>query len=257
MGTDLFGTSSHELSQLSPEASPGDFEAKSLRKKADFEHRRNVATVATANVRIWVEAATGRLRVEESGDSGDSCDTSEEGEKGYRENKNNNINKIGGGGYTPSDMGLATVATVATMRQKSQMDQSPAGTLPRQKAGDTRGDSCDTSSPALWRSRLVAMHSTAAVSELGFRDWPRIYQASLVFIERHGKQAEALGWTAAELFGVHPEVGLNRVDCCGALIVARAPVASVTAEAITYANGLVYRRTPHAGPSVPVWEFRP
>ena len=92
----------------------------------------------------------------------------------------------------------------------------------------------------------------------GFRRgaWPGIYAVCKRFLSEFGEQAEALGWTAAELFGVHPVVGLNRVDCCGALIIARAPVVSVTAEAITYANGLVYRRTPHAGPSVPVWEFR-
>ena len=63
------------------------------------------------------------------------------------------------------------------------------------------------------------------------------------FVEGHATRAVALGWTAEELFGVHPVLGSVRVHCCGALMLSNAgQVASVEPEAIRYANGLISRR---------------
>ena len=65
-----------------------------------------------------------------------------------------------------------------------------------------------------------------------------------------------MGWSTVALFGVHPVVGVSRVDCCGALMVSSgSPIAEVTPTLIRYRNGLAYRRTPPGGPSVPVWAF--
>jgi len=65
-----------------------------------------------------------------------------------------------------------------------------------------------------------------------------------------------MGWSIVALFGVHPVVGVSRVDCCGALMVSSgSPIAEVTPALIRYRNGLAYRRTPPGGPSVPVWAF--
>jgi len=51
-------------------------------------------------------------------------------------------------------------------------------------------------------------------------------------------------------------VGVVRVDFCGALMLSAAGrVASVEADAICYANGLVYRRRGSAGPAVRIWGF--
>jgi hypothetical protein len=64
-----------------------------------------------------------------------------------------------------------------------------------------------------------------------------------------------MGWSTVELFGVHPIVGVRRVDCCGALMVSSgSPIAEVTPALIRYRNGLAYRRMPPGGPSVPVWQ---
>jgi hypothetical protein len=61
---------------------------------------------------------------------------------------------------------------------------------------------------------------------------------ALDFIERHGAEAHRLGWTDVELCGVHPVVGVIRVDHCGALMLTVAGrVESVEAEAIRYASG--------------------
>jgi hypothetical protein len=37
------------------------------------------------------------------------------------------------------------------------------------------------------------------------------------FLDRFGQQAERLGWTADELFGLHPTVPMHRYDCMGML----------------------------------------
>ena len=36
-----------------------------------------------------------------------------------------------------------------------------------------------------------------------------------LFLDAWGSEAERLGWTAADLFGLHPTAGLNRHDKAG------------------------------------------
>jgi hypothetical protein len=80
---------------------------------------------------------------------------------------------------------------------------------------------------------------------------------ALDFLDRHGEEAERLGWTDVELFGVHPVVGVIRVDCAGALMLTvGGKVESVEAKAIRYVNGLAFRPGVGSSPSVPVWSFR-
>lgn len=91
----------------------------------------------------------------------------------------------------------------------------------------------------------------------GFRagDWPKVYRAAVAFLEDFGEQASALGWATLDLFGVHPDVGMVRVDCAGALMVSGgARVVALTADTIRYVDGLTYRRTA-LGPAVAVWDF--
>jgi hypothetical protein len=65
-----------------------------------------------------------------------------------------------------------------------------------------------------------------------------------------------MGWTAEELFGVHPINGVVRVDAAGALMVSGgAPVREVHPDRISFGQG-AYRRVKGAPPSVPVWEYR-
>jgi hypothetical protein len=115
-------------------------------------------------------------------------------------------------------------------------------------------------SPAGWEAELRRIgEEGAALAVPGLRPerWPRIYRTSILFIREHGARAAEQGWTGVELFGVHPLVGLNRVDCCGALMLCRgSPVVSVAQDAIGYANGLTFHRSPRSGPSVPIWLLR-
>src|SRR5690349_5503010 len=103
-------------------------------------------------------------------------------------------------------------------------------------------------------ARLAPVHAPCP----GFRtgQWLSVHAAARGFLRSTAGAAAAMGWPTLELFGVHPVVGVSRVDCCGALMVSGgSPIAEVTPECIRYRNGLAYRRTPPGGPSVPVWAF--
>ncbi|WP_157182285.1 hypothetical protein [Methylobacterium sp. WSM2598] len=86
-------------------------------------------------------------------------------------------------------------------------------------------------------------------------DWPRAYDRAADFLERFGEEAEALGWTASLLFGVHPTRGVIRVDYCGALVLTvGGPAVSLTGTEIRFGH-LAYRKKPGQPTGIPVWEF--
>jgi len=102
-------------------------------------------------------------------------------------------------------------------------------------------------------ARLAPVHAPCP----GFRtgQWLGVHAAALDFLANTAEAAANVGWSTVALFGVHPVVGVSRVDCCGALMVSSGSlIAEVTPALIRYRNGLAYRRTPPGGPSVPVWQ---
>ena len=67
----------------------------------------------------------------------------------------------------------------------------------------------------------------------------RVHAAAVTLLANQAEAAANMGWTTPELFGVHPVVGVRRIDCCGALMVSNGnPIAEVTPDLIRYANGL-------------------
>ena len=111
--------------------------------------------------------------------------------------------------------------------------------------------------PHTWRTALLVLSPHGDPCP-GFRPygWARFLGNALDFLHRHGAEAARLGWTDVELFGVHPVVGVVRVDHAGALMLSvGSRVESVEAEAIRYSAGLVYRRSGAPAAAVPVWNF--
>lgn len=91
----------------------------------------------------------------------------------------------------------------------------------------------------------------------GYRgdEWASVLRRALRFLDTFGVQAEALGWTTARLFGVHPEIGIGRVDHCGPLVLPiGGPVRAITATEIALGH-LTHREKPGQPTGVPVWEF--
>lgn len=107
-----------------------------------------------------------------------------------------------------------------------------------------------------WRSALANLSPDHAPCP-GYRgdEWPRTLARALDFLDAFGVQAEALGWTAVRLFGVHRQAGIVRVDACGALVLPiSGPVRAITATEIAFGH-LTHREKPGQPQGVPWWEF--
>jgi hypothetical protein len=116
------------------------------------------------------------------------------------------------------------------------------------------------SSLAQHKSRILQLLQDArylpeSLAGLTNHAWAQIRINVLRFDAEHAAIAQELGWTDVDLFAVHPIVGAARVDCCGALMLARTPVVQVELTSIRYANDLTYRKQPFREPVVPVWHF--
>ena len=85
-------------------------------------------------------------------------------------------------------------------------------------------------------------------------EWARTLARALDFLDTFGVQAEALGWTTARLFGVHPEAGIIRVDVCGGLVLPGSAVRAITATEISFGH-LTHYWKPHRVAGIPIWEF--
>lgn len=85
--------------------------------------------------------------------------------------------------------------------------------------------------------------------------WAAIRANALAFIDQHGAEAHQHGWTAPELFGVHPTSGTLRVDSCGVLMLGSGAVQAVHADRVAFAQTSGYRPLKGQAPGVPIWEF--
>ncbi|MCJ2058784.1 hypothetical protein MKL09_19820 [Methylobacterium sp. J-048] len=81
-------------------------------------------------------------------------------------------------------------------------------------------------------------------------------ESALDFCTRLGAEAHGLGWTAPQLFGVHPEHGTLRVEYCGALMVAGKEVHAIEADRVVFERTAAYRNTPGKVLGPPIWEFK-
>ncbi len=85
--------------------------------------------------------------------------------------------------------------------------------------------------------------------------WANIHEACTDFIERFGAEAVRLGWTAPQIFGVHPEHGTLRVDWCGVMITGGHKAIGIEPSRILFGNVSGYRNTPGVPTGLPIWEF--
>lgn len=83
-----------------------------------------------------------------------------------------------------------------------------------------------------------------------------VHAAALDFLDRFADDAGALGWTTAQLFGVHPSLGVIRSDYCGALMLSGETVTAVQPNRIVFIR-THYRRDPPGVPEgIPIWAFK-
>ncbi|MCJ2107833.1 hypothetical protein MKK70_21130 [Methylobacterium sp. E-041] len=106
-----------------------------------------------------------------------------------------------------------------------------------------------------WRDALEAMKPTVPPCP-GFsaQRWQEMREAAIDFLDRFGEEVVALGWTVTDLFGVHPTVGVVRVDYCGGLMINARRVEAIGDTWIRYGNQTFRRDRPGRPIGVPVWE---
>jgi hypothetical protein len=111
-------------------------------------------------------------------------------------------------------------------------------------------------------AKLRAMGPPAAVSAAA---WTALLRASDRFLsEGHAVKAAALGWTARDVWGCHPNYPVQRLDLAGTAWLIGAPeIAAVGPHAIALRNArsgsqlTIYRRRWAAGePVCLAWELK-
>jgi hypothetical protein len=61
-----------------------------------------------------------------------------------------------------------------------------------------------------------------------------------------------LGWTAPQLFGVHPQHGTLRIDWCGVMITGGNKAIGIEPNRILFGNVSGYRNTPGTPAAIPI-----
>ncbi|MDP4026306.1 hypothetical protein Q8W71_27155 [Methylobacterium sp. NEAU 140] len=85
--------------------------------------------------------------------------------------------------------------------------------------------------------------------------WAALREAAIDFCDRYGAEAHRLGWTASQLFGVHPQHGTLRVDGCGAMMINGRKATGVDATGVQLSNQTAHRDKPGQETGPPIWEF--
>jgi hypothetical protein len=109
---------------------------------------------------------------------------------------------------------------------------------------------------ASWRDQIERLSPHASPCRyLAPTKWAAMRENALAFLDRFGAEAYRLGWTAPQLFGVHPVHGTVRVDYCGPLMIAAAPVLGIEATRVLFECTSAYQNLRGQEWGVPVWEF--
>jgi hypothetical protein len=108
-----------------------------------------------------------------------------------------------------------------------------------------------------WREAIAAMRPTGEPCPgISSDKWPAIRDRALDFLEQHGVRAAELGWTAEDLFGVHPWLGTQRADYAGALVLnSEEPVESFDTDQMRRGWLTFHRTKPGRPTGVPIWKF--
>lgn len=110
---------------------------------------------------------------------------------------------------------------------------------------------------AAWREAIRHLsRDVPPCRHLNAQRWGEMRDAAMEFIDRFGPEAHRYGWSAVELFGVHPEHGTLRVDWCGALMICGRKATDVHASSIGF-DGMTARRGLPGNPEgIPIWELK-
>jgi len=110
--------------------------------------------------------------------------------------------------------GVTTVTSVTT-----NFERCSAQAQERQNAGVSHAPVAERDGiPAAWTSALNDLRSMDAPSAFTAARWHRIITDAETFLPQWGSVAAGLGWSAHDLFGVHPAAPACRYDAMGLLL---------------------------------------
>lgn len=108
----------------------------------------------------------------------------------------------------------------------------------------------------VWREAIEALPAgRSPCRHMAPARWAEVRAACLDFLDRFGPEAARLGWTAPELFGVHPEHGTLRLDYCGVLMVNGRKADGLDEHTVQLGNQTARRDKAGATWGPPVWVF--
>jgi hypothetical protein len=115
--------------------------------------------------------------------------------------------------------------------------------------------------PPEWHAILAELVRPECPEWITTDRWQHVLSDAESFLTRWGSAAHSLGWTALDLFGVHPLAPGARFDVVGLLLLTQGgTVVALTAGAATIrrraGSVLTYRRSPTVG-AVLLSELRP
>jgi len=167
-----------------------------------------------------------------------------------------------------------TVSIVSAELVESDFLRSPSDTIQNQKVPPpaltelaqpplaASGYDAESGLPMDWIEgyrRLVVMRRPHAIPKTA---WIWLQAATGELLTRWGRQLASHGWTTLEIFGVHFEAPMPRIDCAGLLAMLSAhhkiEAVSATSVSLRTENGalLRYYRPLAQNPGiVPVWEL--
>ena len=84
----------------------------------------------------------------------------------------------------------------------------------------------------------------------------KTHTAMPAFLDRSGAEAQDLGWTDLDLFGVREQIGIYRPELCGALLQSQAEVRAITADTVSLDRTAFYRNRSSRSKGVPLWALK-
>lgn len=127
----------------------------------------------------------------------------------------------------------------------------------RARNGPVEAPSKASKGPEEWRAGLNRLVPVPAPKGLYSSEWTEAIKRAVSFCDNWGDQALSCGWTARELFGMHPSAPLARLDGLGvAFMGTDAKVVGVEPGIVRlcHPTGSIRIARPPANPQQPAWQ---
>jgi hypothetical protein len=139
------------------------------------------------------------------------------------------------------DFPTSSVAIVATVNPGQFSAASPTPALVH-NLDEREAMALGGGVPAPFARAFAEMQAACPPGVLDLR-WQQATNDAGLFLDQWSETAERLGWTAGDLFGLHPTVPLSRVDHMGLVWLLKGErVVSLTATEARLERGLTYYR---------------